>query len=695
MPTFYPGTPMTILARSVIRHSRKIAVLWCIMALCGAYCSSHLTKRLQNGGYDVPGSQSAKVVKLGKEKFGDKAEAQAYISVVAPAGSLATLLHDAALLAHAAQDIHGVDQVGTPVFSHNRRAALVPVMFNGSIGTAQLNDPAVERAIHLISIAPAKAELIGQIPVFNRYEVNAKKTLQRAAFISFPVTLVILLIAFLSAIAAALPLILALECIGVTLGLLYFLTYFFQLSVFVEDTVLILGLGLSIDFSLFIVTRVRESLARGSASIQEAITEALSTTGRAILVSGLTIAASLAGLFIVGVGFLGSLAIGAMGVTLVVTAAALTLTPASLVMLGHRLDRLPLRVAVSAAHRAALWQALAAFVVRRRVAIVAVVVPILLVLSIPVLGLSVRFKTFSILPSSDPVRKATTEVEKAFGPGFGAPVVILAKTSTGHLEESVEREPSIVESGEAQSGTQGWSRVTAVLRASPDSNSAEGYVHTLRTSLRGSLGRTALVGGPTAEGVDLADRINTRTPIVALVILIVELIVLTAAFRAPVIALKAAITTLLSVTATLGILSIIFGSGRLAYFVPLFLVAAVFGLSTDYEIFLLSRVREYYLEGLSTAESVQTALVRSARSITLAGITMSAVFFAFASSPLTPYIQLGVGLGLAVLMDVTIVRGLLVPATVALLGDANWWRPKFLLRTPRPPQKNRTSLPMG
>ena len=189
------------------------------------------------------------------------------------------------------------------------------------------------------------------------------------------------------------------------------------------------------------VTRLRECLARENVERVDALTEMMCTTGRTVLVSGLTVTLSLLGLFIVGVGFLGSLAIGAMGATLVVTVAALTLTPAALVILGERLDRLPLRIAVSAARAETFWRSLGSFVVRRRVAIVAVLLPVLLLLSIPVMGLNVRFKTFSILPGSDPVHQMTANVEKEFGPGFGAPVVVVAKTSSGHLQEVVERQP--------------------------------------------------------------------------------------------------------------------------------------------------------------------------------------------------------------------------------------------------------------
>ena len=210
---------MTVLAGFVMRHPRKIVGLWCALGLVGVLASSNLTGRLQNGGYDVPGSPSAKTVDVGKTQFGDKAEAQAYISIITPGLPLAALLHDATRLGVAARGVHGVQATGTAIFSSNRRALLVPVLFAGGLGAAQVNDPAVEAAIGSVNVSPARAGLIGQVPVFNRYEVNAKRTLQQALVISLPITLVVLLFAFLSVVAAALPLVLALVCIGVTFGL--------------------------------------------------------------------------------------------------------------------------------------------------------------------------------------------------------------------------------------------------------------------------------------------------------------------------------------------------------------------------------------------------------------------------------------------------------------------------------------------
>jgi RND superfamily putative drug exporter len=238
-----------------------------------------------------------------------------------------------------------------------------------------------------------------------------------------------------------------------------------------------------------------------------------------------------------------------------------------------------------------------------------------------------------------------------------------------------------VQVGPTERGAHGWVRVSATLDSYSDSSRADTTVRELRSSLQRAFGARAVVGGATAVGLDLIQRINERTPWVVLVVLLAEILVLTLIFAAPLIALKAALTTLLSVSAALGVMTFFFRStGDIGYFVPLFLFATIFGLSTDYEVFLLSRVREHHREGMSNTDSLKRALIGSSRSITLAGITMGVVFFSFAVSPLVPFQELGVGMGLAIVLDVTVVRALLVPATVALLGEANWWRPRWLGR---------------
>jgi uncharacterized membrane protein YdfJ with MMPL/SSD domain len=641
-----------------------------------------LAGRVQNGGYVAPGSQTQRAGALATRVFSHSPAPQAYVAVLSNGARAAAMLRDAQLAAAAIRASDGVESVGEPVLSPNARAALVPVTLAGSIGAAQTHVPGVDAALARLHLDSASVQLVGQASVYERYMVQSKRSLQTSSLISFPVTLVILLVAFLSIVAALLPLGLAAVCVGCTFGLLYLISYVVQLSVFVEDTVLILGLGLSIDFSLFMVSRVRETLSRSPDEIEAAITEALQTTGRAITVSGLTVSAALGGLYVTGLGIFASLATGAIGATLIAVSAALTLTPAVLSLLGSRLDRFSIGVAVDAARSGRFWRGLADFVVRRRVGVVLTVIPVMVVLAIPLSTMHITLKSFSVLPGSDPVRSASERVAAAFGPGVGTPAIVMARTSPTQLTRALTQQAGVVNVGPPELGQDGWVREPATLSAAADSSSAITTVKRMRVSLQRAFGREAVVGGPTAEGIDLIDRINARTPLVVLVVLLAEMLFLTLVFAAPLIALKAALTTLLSVGAALGVMTFLFrGTGDIGYFVPLFLFATVFGLSTDYEVFLLSRLREHHREGLSNTDSLKRALIGSARSITLAGLTMTVVFFSFAASPLVPFQELGVGMGLAILLDVTVVRGLLVPAAVALLGEANWWRPRLSRRT--------------
>jgi uncharacterized membrane protein YdfJ with MMPL/SSD domain len=671
---------MTRLAHFICKHPRKIIFAWILLAVSGAYFGFHITRQLQNGGYGVAGSQSSEVKRLARAHFTHLAEAPTYVAILPRAGSQRVTPATVNQVRLALGRTRHVTSVGTPEYGARDRAALIPLTLAGSLGQAQTYVSGLQKLLAAAQPSHSRVVLIGQTAVYDRYLVNAKTALQQSALISFPVTLVILLIAFLSITAALLPLVLAGACLTATFGALYVLASFTSLSVFIEDTVLILGLGLSIDYSLFMVTRMRECITTTAATTSLAVVETLRTTGRAIVASGVTVAVSLAALFVVDVGFFTSMAIGAIAATVLAMLAGITLTPAVLYLLDNRVNRFPIRVAASAASRGTLWRWLSTFVVRRRIAIFAVLVPTLALLSIPALGLSISFKTFSILPASDPVRQASQEVSSIFGPGAGAPVTVLARgASPTELRQTLAAEAGVSRVYSVAAGSNGWLSAQATLRAAPDSSASEAAIRNLRSRLARQVGPDVLVGGPSAEALDLVDRIDARVIPVVVITLIVELAILLAVFGAPVIAVKAAMTTLLSVGATMGLVTIIFGSsGTVAYFVPLLLFATVFGLSTDYEVFLLSRISEQYYAGNPPSESLRVGLISSSRAITLAGLTMSAVFFAFASSSLVPFRQLGVGMGLAILLDVTIVRGLLVPATVALLGDINWWRPRWL-----------------
>ncbi len=674
---------MSRLARIVLRHPRKIVAFWGLLLVVSGALATQLDGRLRDGGYEVPGSSSERANRVSRELFPDASRQRVYVAVTTDEPAPARLLAAARRAAAAVRASAGVEEVEAPVAAPDGRAALVPVVLVGGLAEAQTYVAGLQTALDGVRVPGGSAQAIGQAAVYDRYMAKSKQGLQLSALISFPVMLAILLVAFLSVSAALVPLALAAACVGVTFGGLYLVSYLTDLNVFVEDTALVLGLGLSIDFSLFMVTRVREALAAGAAGTEEAITLALRTTGRAVLVSGLTIVVALAGLFAVGVGVFASLAMGAIVAGLIAVAATLTLAPAALVLLGERLERFPIKVAVTASRNAALWRRLGAFVVRRRVAIVAVTVPLMLLMALPLAGMQIALRNISVLPGSDPVRAATDAVGRSFGPGASTPGFVVARAAPRPLAATLARQPGVAAVGAPETGAGGWVRVATTLGSGADSAAAASAVDGLRSTLGARFGPTAAVGGGTAEGNDLVDRIDARTPTVVVVVLLAEMLLLTLVFRAPLIALKAALTTLLSVGAALGLMALVFsGEGGIHFIVPLFTFAIVFGLSTDYEVFFISRVREFHQAGRSTADSVTLALVRSARSITLAGTTMSVVFFAFALSPLASSRELGVAMGLGVLLDVTLVRGLLVPATIALLGERNWWFPRLAAAPP-------------
>lgn len=669
---------MTFLAQIVLRHPRKIVALWLIVLVVSGALASKLGERVLNSGYTPNGSESARVLSLEQRYFGGSSAPQLQVVLSGSDGARPAVARDYRALAPLIGAAEGVSEVGRPLRSPDGDVALVPVRLEGDDAHAQTYVPAIREALAEARLSPgSEAELVGEAAIYDRMGEQSKQSLQRSALISFPVMLAILLIAFLSLVAASLPLLLSAICVGTTFGLLYLLSYVVELSVFVEDAVLVLGLGLSIDFSLFMLTRVREALAEGSGDLGEAITTTLQTTGRAITVSGLTIVVALGGCYLTGIGIFGSLATGSIGATLLAVACAVTLVPALLYLLGDRIERMPIRVAANAAKNGRAWIALSEFVVRHRVSTLLASAGFMVVLSLPLAGLDITFPTVGALPDSDPTPQAYEVVRESFGEGAGVPAVVVARATPGELRAVAGSQPGVRSLGPVERGEGGMVRVAATLASAPDGSEAEATVRELRRRVAAAFGsQQAGVGGSTALGIDVVDRIDERSPWVVLVVLLVSFILLTLVFRAPLLALKASLTTLLSVSAALGAMVFIFEGTEITYFVPLFLFTSVFGLSTDYEVFLLSRMREFHRAGASNDEAIKLALVRSGRSITLAGIAMSVVFFAFAISPLVPFQELGLAMGLAILLDVTVMRCLLVPATVALLGEWNWWRPR-------------------
>jgi len=559
------------------------------------------------------------------------------------------------------------------VASHANGTVVVSFHIDAEPAATERRVPAYRAALAAAADARTRTGLFGGIVLSERYSAIARDDLARAERIAFPFMLVVLLVAFVSVLAAVLPLILAAVGLVTTFACLYLLGRHAGLSVFVTNTASVLALGLSVDFSLFMVTRFREELE--GRSVRDALTQTMVSTGRAVALSALTIATSLLALFAVGVELFSSMAVGATLATVVAALAALTLLPAVIYLLGPRINRLRVDRIAQAAARGTVWRNVAGIVVRHPGACVLTSIALLLIAAAPIRSFHLALHTVDALPVSDPVRQQADRMAHLFHPGSSGPIDVVTQ---GQIPRRLWDDPAVAQTWGETDGRAGWFALQVILGTRPDSAAARRAVVRLRRLFAETPGR-AYVGGAPAASLDFLNRIQDRTRLVVVITITLGALVLAVGLRSILIPIKAVIGTLLSVAATIGIVARLFpdpnGGASLEFFVPLLLFAIVFGLSIDYEVFLLSRIREAVLSGRSNQEAVQLGLVRSARSITLAGITLATVFIGFATSVLPAFRQLGLGVAIAILIDVTVVRCVLIPASVVLLGRWNWWFP--------------------
>lgn len=678
---------MGLLARLVVRRPRAVIAGWLLVAGAAAVVATGLLGELSDRGFAIPGSESQRAADLMSRHIpGHRGAALlVVVTIRRPAGNW---LDDSTRLVQRALaprgDVRLVSQRGSAVrYSRADQEhpalgiVLVEALLRVGPTEAQSHLAGLRAALARAEEARVRTSLLGPPVLQQRYESIAHADLSRAERIALPLTALVLLLAFQAVLAALLPVLLAVASMVVAFACLAVIGNWIGISVFVTNTATILALGLSVDFSLFIVTRYREELARGAA-VDDALTTTLTTTGRAVLLSACTIAASLAGLLVVGIATFSTMAIGAGIATLAAAATALTLLPATILLAGPRIEWLRIDRVARAAARATLWGRIADAVTGRPVAALLGSLALLVVLALPARSFRLDVHTQQLLPREDPVRRDAALLSRAFFPGAAAPVLVTTRDDFVRVKTLVEADPDVAQAwGEAQ-GSGGWGMFDAILRTPSDGRAARAAVERLRRKLAPRTHDT-YVGGTIAGSVDLIDRIEQRAPWAILTATALCFVLLALGMRSLVIPLKAVLTTLLSVAATLGLLLRLFDGGatvpHLEFFVPLTLFAILFGLSVDYEVFLLSRIREAATAGCEHREAVRRGLVGSARSITLAGLTLTTVFLAFATSRLLPFQQLGVGLALAVAIDVTVVRCVLVPAAVVLLGRWNWWWP--------------------
>src|SRR5215475_4427275 len=602
---------------------------------------------------------------------------------------------------------------GHGLISHDGRSALVTFDVAGNVDNAGQTVAGAERAVAAVQAAHPGLRIAeaGEASVDRAINHVVGDDFRHAEVTSVPVTLVLLLVVFGALIAAGIPLLLAGTAVATAISLLAIPSRWLPIGSTTSSVVLLVGMAVGVDYSLFYLRREREERAAG-ADTYTAVRKAAATSGRAIVVSGLTVMISLAGLFLTGIDVFSGLAVGTIMVVGITVLGSLTALPAALSLLGTWVDRgrIPfLGRRRTAARRSRAWEALARRVVAKPVLIGGAAAVVLVALAAPALGMRLANPGFRDLPTNIPVVQNLLATQRAF-PGGPAPAEVVV---TGHdlsgpavrhavaaIAERAATSPALREPVTTSLLGHGQVLVVSVPLAGAGTDTQSNHaLATLRDQvLPATLGKVSgvdyAVTGMTAGNRDFAAQLSGAMPLVFVFVLGLAFLVLMVTFRSMFIPLMSIALNLLSIGAAYGVVTWIFQDGHLhgplgfspfgaiVPWMPLFMFVLLFGLSMDYHVFILSRIRELRLRGVPTKEAITSGIGASAGVVTSAAVIMVSVFSIFATLSVIEFKMIGIGLATAILIDATVVRGVLMPAAMSLLGERNWYLPRWLTWLP-------------
>ncbi|SFD69546.1 MMPL family transporter [Streptomyces aidingensis] len=725
-----PSSPLFRIGRSAARRPWWAIGAWLLAAVIVVAASATAGRELEDT-FEAPGLDSQRAAELLTAAGADEAGLTARV-VLTPHDASATFFDDPAArqaLARVQEKVSGLEAViatsdpaGALAAGQEAAVASGAVSPDGRVALITLQYPVLQEldSGDLAELKAAVASYQDRAGAGAAVQVEAGGDL----FFSFEeaeagtgemmgllAAVVVLLVAFGSLIAMGLPIGMALFGLVVGVSSLQLITYLVEIPSWAPVLATMVGLGVGIDYALFLVTRHREHLAAGM-GVAESAGCAVATAGRAVVFAGGTVVVSILGLAAAGIPFVTAGGVAVAAVVMIMVAASVTLLPAFLGLAGHRINGFGIpRILRRRARRPAapgagrprqFWQRWGTHVGRHAVAYLVGGTLLLLALAAPVLALRLGFPDEGTLPDSRTERRAYDLVAEGFGPGASGPLVIAVDLAgdpsvVEPLYEAVADDPGIASVAPPRiDADAGVALLRAVATTAPQDEETRATVERLRAAvfpavLAGS-GATAHVGGQTAGFIDLGDRVQERLPLFIASVVVLSFLLLVVVFRSVLVPLKAALLNLLSIGAAYGVLVMVFqwGWGRsligleapvpIVSFIPMFMFAIVFGLSMDYEVFLLSRVREHYLATGDNDASVVRGLAGTARVITSAALIMVSVFLGFVLGEDPSAKMLGLGLATAVAVDASIVRMVLVPATMKLLGRANWWLPSWLGR---------------
>jgi putative drug exporter of the RND superfamily len=691
------------LADIAYRHRGRMVLAWIVatvvlIGLGKAFAGEY------EADYNTPGSESKEASELAEREFGGYSGQEIYVVWKDPNGA------DSAAAKAGLEKFFATAEA----IPHVEKRQAIRVSDDGTIATTTLPltiagwEVPKEDGEELVAAAEDNSTESLQIelggdPIYRAQESSNEE------FIAFLAAAIVLLIAFGSVVAAGLPLIVALVGIGITgAGLTALLANVIDVPDWTLAVSGLIGIGVGIDYALLVLTRFRSAMKSGK-DRHDAVVEAVTTAGRSVIIAGGTVVIAVLGLFLTGLPYMYGVALSASIAVLVVMLASITLLPALLSYLGPKVDRLRLPILGRRLDKpeedgssiAARWSHL----VQRRpwpAAIVATL--ILLVLAAPALGMRLGFPDAGNDPEDTMTRQAYDLITEGFGPGANGPLVIAAELPDGEgkdavtiLANDIRQEEGVDFVAPPNFNQQGTAALlTVVPTTSPQDEATTDLVEHLRgvvvPEALGDSGVTAYIGGVTPALEDQSDYITGRMPLFIAAVVGLSFLLLLVAFHSPLIALKAGIMNLLSVCAAYGVMTLVAQGGAvgkligidhevpIAPFMPVMMFAILFGLSMDYEVFLVSRIREEYLKDRNTRRAVADGLAKTARVITAAAAIMVVVFLAFVASPEVFLKLFGIGLAAAIFLDATLVRMVLVPAVMQLLDNRNWWIPDWLER---------------
>ena len=694
------------LARFCYRR-RKLVILFWVLALVGVNMLAGGIGNNFTTNFNAPNTESTKATNLIQANF--RGTAGDGVQVVLQ-GSPS--MHDPAVKAQVADLIAALERAPHVTTVNDPYATPGAISKSGTVAlanaqldqrTQDISNAAGKQIIEVAeqhSTPQLQVHLGGQlIQQSERHKPPSSEAIGILAAVA------ILLVAFGSVLAMALPIAVALAGIAVGLPIIGLLTHVYPLQSFATTLAAMIGIGVGIDYALFVVTRYRQGLQDGLGP-EEAVITAIDTSGRAVVFAGATVIIALLGMLVVGLSFISGLGIGSAAVVAVTVSAAITLLPAVLGFVGTNIDRWSLPwVHSGPSHKETIWHRWSRFVQRHAWALTIGGLAIVLALALPVLSLRLGFVDSGNDPAGTQTRVAYDTLSKGFGPGFNGPFLLAVQMPAG-----ADKTADLAQLRSAVAATPGVASVTpavvdkagtaAVIRmyptTAPQDEATTKLLHRLRDDViphaTAGTGLSVYVGGFAAVTEDFANLLGQRLPLFIGVVILLSFILLMAVFRSLLVPLKAAIMNLLSIGAAYGVVVMIFQygwgkelvgvgkEGPIQAFLPMMMFAILFGLSMDYEVFLLSRIREEYVRTGNNSQSVADGLSATTRVITAAAAIMCTLFLSFVLGDNIIIKLFGIGFASAIFIDATLIRMVIVPSTMELLGDANWWLPKWLDR---------------